>query len=321
MRVVATFIDIPSLMNQEIAQLVATSSPDDPDHGFDVVSAAAYFGPDDASFNAETTVQQILAAGMSALTGVFEQQLQGFMLATASWESKLGRQIPVMMYEGGWDLNPKSDSFSWESAPTLPPKPTPVNTRLPPRFLNELEDAGVTGLNYYEFIGGPGPYGEFGTMDYLGQPSSETPKYNALVAFTSSPSLVLTGFPSTTTAGSPNDLTVIAYGPDGKIDTDFTGTVEFTSSDPKAVLPASYTFTSADGGVHTFPISLHSAGLQSITVTDAADGLSREQSFITVQPSKAVSLAVTGFPNPDTAGVANPFEVTFYDAYGNVATG
>ena len=158
-------------------------------------------------------------------------------------------------------------------------------------------------------------------MDYLGQPSSDTPKYNALVAFTSSPSLVLTGFPSTTTAGSPNDLTVIAYGPDGKIDTDFTGTVEFTSSDPKAVLPASYTFTPADGGVHTFPISLLTAGLQSITVTDAAAGLSREQSFITVQPSKAVSLAVTGFPNPDTAGVANPLQVTAYDAYGNVATG
>ena len=104
----------------------------------------------------ETTVQQILAAGMSALTGVFEQQLQGFMLATASWESKLGRQIPVMMYEGGWDLNPKSYSFSWESAYAAA-QTDPGQYQITTTFLNELEDAGVTGLNYYEFIGGPGP--------------------------------------------------------------------------------------------------------------------------------------------------------------------
>ena len=85
-------------------QLVATSSPNDPNHGFDVISGGAYYDPNSSSFNAQTTVQQIEAAAISALNGQFDQQLQSFMSAAISWEVQLGRQIPVMMYEGGWGL-------------------------------------------------------------------------------------------------------------------------------------------------------------------------------------------------------------------------
>ena len=78
-RVVATqFASAPTL-NVLITQLVATSSPSDPDHGFDVVSGGAYFFPDTSSFNAETTVQQIEAAAMSALSSTLEPRLQAFV--------------------------------------------------------------------------------------------------------------------------------------------------------------------------------------------------------------------------------------------------
>lgn len=49
----------------------------------------------------------------------------------------------------------------------------------------------------------------------------------------------------------------------------YVGTVHFTSGDPGAVLPADYTFTAADAGVHTFPFTLSLLGNQTITVTDA----------------------------------------------------
>jgi hypothetical protein len=48
----------------------------------------------------------------------------------------------------------------------------------------------------------------------------------------------------------------------------YLGTVHFTSSDHGAVLPADYTFTAADAGVHTFPFTLTLLGNQTITVTD-----------------------------------------------------
>ena len=180
----------------------------------------------------------------------------------------------------------------------------------------------MQGLEYFNFIQTPNPWGEYGSMDYLGEPSSLTPKYNALVDFINSPSLAAGGVPGIDTAGTAANFTVTALGPNGSgINTGYTGTVHFTSSDPAAVLPADYTFTAADAGMHTFIVALKTAGIQSITVTDPANGLTRSESGITVQAAAAQSLRVTGFPTTATAGAANNVTVTAYDAYGNMATG
>src|SRR5262249_43323235 len=76
------------------------------------------------------------------------------------------------------------------------------------------------------------------------------------------------GFPSTTTAGVAGNVTVTLMDPYGNIASGYTGTVHFTSSDAKAVLPANYTFTAADAGQHTFSVILKTAGTRSITVAD-----------------------------------------------------
>ena len=114
----------------------------------------------------------------------------------------------------------------------------------------------------------------------------------------------------------------MAYGPDESgVDTAYTGTVKFSSSDPQAVLPAAYTFTPADAGVHTFTITLKTSGTQSITVTDTADQLSRTQSIINVQSTTPASIQVVDSQSSVVAGAANSITVTAYDVYGNVATG
>src|SRR5205823_1122493 len=55
--------------------------------------------------------------------------------------------------------------------------------------------------------------------------------------------LVLSGFPSPTTAGIPGSATVTAKDPVGNIASAYTGKVHFSSSDSQAVLPGDYTFT------------------------------------------------------------------------------
>lgn len=50
--------------------------------------------------------------------------------------------------------------------------------------------------------------------------------------------------------------------------TSYLGTVHITSSDTLAVLPADYTFTATDAGVHSFPITFNSLGSQTVTFTD-----------------------------------------------------
>ena len=55
----------------------------------------------------------------------------------------------------------------------------------------------------------------------------------------------------------------------GNVVTGYTGTIHFSSTDNKTTLPANYTFTAADRGVHTFTgLILHKRGTQKITITD-----------------------------------------------------
>ncbi len=145
---------------------------------------------------------------------------------------------------------------------------------------------------------------------------------NISVELTVPKSLVITGFPATVTAGTAGNVTVTAYNADGTVTTGYTGTVDFSSTDGNALLPAPYTFTSADAGTHTFSVTLETAGSQSITVTDSSTStLTGTETGITVQPAALAKLLVSGFPTNPTAGTAHNFTVTATDAYGNVITG
>jgi ELWxxDGT repeat protein len=135
------------------------------------------------------------------------------------------------------------------------------------------------------------------------------------------PSLGLS-FPTTTTAGSASSLTITARNADGTTNTGYLGTVHFTSTDPQAVLPADYTFTAADHGVHAFTGKLKTAGSQSITAIDThapdMDGTLRD---ILVKAAAASTMTVGGFPSYTWAGNARDVTVTLKDIYGNIASG
>jgi plastocyanin len=137
-----------------------------------------------------------------------------------------------------------------------------------------------------------------------------------------SDTLKLTGLPSSVTAGVSSTFTVTAENSSGSVDTGYTGTVHFTSSDAKATLPANYTFTAADAGVHTFSTTLKTAGSRSVTATDTVNAtVAGTQSGITVNPAAAKSFSLTGLPASTKAGVVLTVTVTAQDAFGNTATG
>jgi ELWxxDGT repeat protein len=139
---------------------------------------------------------------------------------------------------------------------------------------------------------------------------------------TQATTLQVSGFPTTVTAGAAGSFTVTARNADGTTNTNYRGTVHFTSTDPQAVLPGDYTFTAADQGAHTFTATLRTAGSQSVTVRDTIiPGGDGTQTGITVNPATASRFTVAGFPSPVTAGAAGGFTVTAWDAYGNRATG
>jgi hypothetical protein len=99
-------------------------------------------------------------------------------------------------------------------------------------------------------------------------------------------SLVIAGFPSSVVAGTGHGIAVTAKDAYGNIATGYTGTVSFSSTDNKAVLPAAYTFAGTDAGVHHFyAVKLKTVGTQSITVQDTINAsLTATEANIIVDP-------------------------------------
>ena len=107
----------------------------------------------------------------------------------------------------------------------------------------------------------------------------------------------------------------------GNVATGYTGTVNFSSSDPIASLPANYAFTAADAGVHTFTAALKRAGTQFLQVTDTlSSGLIGADNGIVVTPA-AVSHFIISGPTSVTQGVGFKITVSAVDDFGNVNAG
>jgi hypothetical protein len=133
--------------------------------------------------------------------------------------------------------------------------------------------------------------------------------------------LIVSGYPTTTTAGVSHTLTVTAKDQYGNTATSYSGTVHLTTSDLGAGVSLSPDAT-LTAGVGTFSATLVSVGLQSISATDTVAGsITGTQSGITVNLAGASQFAVSGYPSPTLTGVSHTFTVTARDAFGNTATG
>src|SRR5205823_6408191 len=104
-------------------------------------------------------------------------------------------------------------------------------------------------------------------------------------------SLVVSGFASSSTAGTAGTLTVTAKDAYGNIATGYAGTVHFTSSDAQASLPANYAFVAADAGSHSFGVTFKTAGTQRLTANHTAtSSITGSQSGLNINPAAASSL-------------------------------
>jgi hypothetical protein len=116
-----------------------------------------------------------------------------------------------------------------------------------------------------------------------GNPVTETINYSGIENFTGVPAaaaarpathFLVTSSAGATIAGTSLNFTVTALDAENEVATAYTGTVQFASADPQAVLPPPYTFTAADQGKHQFSVTLKTVGTQTVTVsgTDLPSG-------------------------------------------------
>jgi hypothetical protein len=133
--------------------------------------------------------------------------------------------------------------------------------------------------------------------------------------------------PASVVAGSTPTLTATAQTLANATTPAYTGTVQFTSSDPSATLPPNYTFTTGggnDNGVHTFSgvssVTLKKAGAQTVTLTDTTYTGITGQATITVTAAPTAP-TLTNVPATTFANTSFTATVTSQDVYGNTVPG
>jgi hypothetical protein len=119
--------------------------------------------------------------------------------------------------------------------------------------------SGVQGVAAADFDGN-------GTTDLAGVTTGSDVTVWLSQSVPANPHLVLDA-PTDIPIGTPLTITVTALDANNSVITDFTGTVHFRSSDRHAILPADYTFSPTDNGVHQFVATLNSGDVQTLTAT------------------------------------------------------
>ena len=97
--------------------------------------------------------------------------------------------------------------------------------------------------------------------------------------------------PATSSAGVAFQITVTALSASNATVTNYAGTVHLTSSDPRAVLPADSVLTNGTG---SFPVSLFTLSMQTITSTDAGTAtITGVSNSITVNSAQLTPITMT----------------------------
>jgi hypothetical protein len=121
--------------------------------------------------------------------------------------------------------------------------------------------------------------------------------------------------PSAATSGTPFNITVNALDATNNVAGSYSGTVHFTSSDTKAVLPPDSVLKN---GTATFQATLNTVGSQTITGTDTVTATIVGTSSTINATAMVIHFSVTA---PPTATTGTPFNITVnaLDATNNVA--
>ncbi|HKM54012.1 MAG TPA: DUF4082 domain-containing protein, partial [Isosphaeraceae bacterium] len=234
-------------------------------------------------------------------------EVGGTSAGAPQWSALLAIADQGRALSGQLPLNSGSSSGS-----TNPQQVMSILYATNPADFHDITSGTSTGTPNYS--SGPG----YDYVTGMGSPIANLIVGSLVGTSTASYDKLVLSAPTAETAGKSFSLTVTAQKSSGGTDTGYTGIIHFTSSDAQAVLPASSTLVN---GTFTFPVTLKTAGSQSITATDTTtSAITGTLSGISVSPASASQFVLSG-PSTATAGVAQTLTVTAEDPYRNVATG
>ncbi|MCP4784225.1 MAG: hypothetical protein GY878_11785 [Fuerstiella sp.] len=171
-RVVASAVGMPEMTRELLTHL-----GDD----FDAVSIAGYFAPDydERNFTALTTADEVLDVAFAAIptTLGFVQEHQELI---SGFESTLGREIPLVLYESGPHFDAGETNFQTAFTEAFVSPRIYDAERL---IINGMHDLGVAAMYDYQYTQAvsDNAYGNFGSLTAQDQSIEDAHKYRALM--------------------------------------------------------------------------------------------------------------------------------------------
>ena len=163
--------------------------------GFDVLSMAAYFKGNGSTYDASTTVDEILDDMLQTIADRSDptQEVffpgQSFELTAArgewAWHRELADEygVPLVAYEGGQDLVPFGDpNVPWYDAYVAAQRDDRMYFVYREFLETYLGDVGADGFVHFVTTDAINQFGSWGAKEYQTQPLSDAPKYRALLA-------------------------------------------------------------------------------------------------------------------------------------------
>jgi len=148
------------------------------DGHYDAVAVGDYtYAPDSSIFNASSTGDQVAQAALDYVPTV-TQWLKNNKARADKYGAQLGRNIPLLVYEGGQHLVGNRQPYQQAY---IDAQSSPIMYKAYAQLLQGAKDAGVDLFMHYSSVSQPARYGSWGALQYQDQPTADAPKYQALL--------------------------------------------------------------------------------------------------------------------------------------------
>lgn len=157
------------------------------DGRFDALSCSTYFALTSSQrglLSSSTTAGSILDLAAQEMSRGIRRNYQAHGQLVREWSNKLGRQIPLISYEGGQHYTAHGGNPPWARAF--------IDVQSHPRIyqiyldnMREWENAGGSLFTAFNFVEKPDKWGSWGALEYQDQDIDEAHKYRALLDYES----------------------------------------------------------------------------------------------------------------------------------------
>jgi hypothetical protein len=150
---------------------------------FDALAVGAYFGcrADRDPVGRDSTAAELMSASRANLDSQTLPRISDHKALCDQYSTQLGRHIPLLTYEGGQSIVPRSPGGGLDLDAAIAVQNMPEMYAAYRALIEGAQARGVELFVGYDFVGGRTAFDTFSVLESMYQPLDQAPKYRALI--------------------------------------------------------------------------------------------------------------------------------------------